>query len=269
MMKLLLGGAALAALVSIVPAAAQPAPPPPPGVAQGTTPVAPVPAMPRIQTQVFRMPMKTETRDDVVAHVREMFAKLDTNKDGFVTREEADAAHQAMAGEMREKFAKHFADGGMPHPDRGAMFDKLDTNKDGSISRQEFMSAKPDVREQHVFVMRNGEGPVEVGNHVPGTPEGPSRVTIMRDGDAPVEISTDRGHPGMRVMRLHAMDMGMHGRMFESADANHDGKVSLQEMTNAALQHFDSADANHDGKLSPDERMQMHHNWKDKAKQPA
>jgi len=188
------------------------------------------------------MPMKTETRDDVVAHVREMFAKLDTNKDGFVTREEADAAHQAMAGEMREKFAKHFADGGMPHPDRGAMFDKLDTNKDGSISRQEFMSAKPDVRE-HVFVMRNGEGPAE--------------------------INSDPGHPGMRVMRLHAMDMGMHGRMFESADANHDGKVSLQEMTNAALQHFDSADANHDGKLSPDERMQMHHNWKDKAKQPA
>jgi len=243
MMKLLLGGAAAAALVMIVPAAAQPAPPPPPGVAQGTTPVAPVPAIPRIQTQVFRMPMKAETRDEVVAHVREMFARLDTNRDGFVTRAEADAAHQAMAGEMREKFAKHFADGGMPHPDRGAMFDKLDTNKDGSISRQEFMSAKPDVREQHVFVMRNGEGPVE--------------------------INSDPGHPGMRVMRLHAMDMGMHGRMFESADANHDGKVSLQEMTNAALQHFDSADANHDGKLSPDERMQMHRRWKDKPKQPA
>ena len=189
------------------------------------------------------MPMKAETRDEVVAHVREMFARLDTNRDGFVTRAEADAAHQAMAGEMREKFAKHFADGGMPHPDRGAMFDKLDTNKDGSISRQEFMSAKPDVREQHVFVMRNGEGPVE--------------------------MNSDPGHPGMRVMRLHAMDMGMHGRMFESADANHDGKVSLQEMTNAALQHFDSADANHDGKLSPDERMQMHHRWKDKPKQPA
>jgi len=243
MMKLLLGGAAAAALVMIVPAAAQPAPPPPPGVAQGTTPVAPVPAIPRIQTQVFRMPMKAETRDEVVAHVREMFARLDTNRDGFVTRAEADAAHQAMAGEMREKFAKHFADGGMPHPDSGAMFDKLDTNKDGSISRQEFMSAKPDVREQHVFVMRNGEGPVE--------------------------INSDPGHPGMRVMRLHAMDMGMHGRMFESADANHDGKVSLQEMTNAALQHFDSADANHDGKLSPDERMQMHRRWKDKPKQPA
>jgi len=242
MMKLLLGGAAAAVLVAIVPAVAQPAPPPPPGVALGTAPIAPVPAVPRIQTQVFRMPMKAETRDDVIAHVREMFSKLDTNKDGFVTREEADAMHQAMAGEMSEKFARHFAGGGMPHPDRGAMFDKLDKNKDGSISRQEFMSAKPDVHEKRVFVMRDGEGPVDI-----------------------------EGGPGKPHVKIMHMDMGMrmHGRMFESADANHDGKVSLQEMTNAALQHFDMADANHDGKLTPDERMQMHQHWKEKGKQPA
>jgi len=240
MMKLLLGGAAAAVLVAIVPAVAQPAPPPPPGVALGTAPIAPVPAVPRIQTQVFRMPMKAETRDDVIAHVHEMFSKLDRNKDGFVTREEADAMHQAMAGEMSEKFARHFADGGMPHADRGAMFDKLDKNKDGSISRQEFMSAKPDIHEQRVFVMRDGEGPVDI-----------------------------EGGPGKPHVKIMRMDMGMHGRMFESADANHDGKVSLQEMTNAALQHFDMADANHDGKLTPDERMQMHQHWKEKGKQPA
>jgi len=188
------------------------------------------------------MPMKAETRDDVIAHVREMFLKLDTNKDGFVTREEADAMHQAMAGEMSEKFARHFADGGMPHADRGAMFDKLDTNKDGSISRQEFMSAKPDVHEKRVFVMRDGEGPVDI-----------------------------EGGPGKPHVKIMHMDMGMrmHGRMFESADANQDGKVSLQEMTNAALQHFDMADANHDGKLTPDERMKMHQHWKEKGKQPA
>ena len=42
------------------------------------------------------------------------------------------------------------------------------------------------------------------------------------------------------------------------ADANHDGRVSLQEATNAALQHFDRADLNHDGKLTPEERQQAH-----------
>ena len=60
-------------------------------------------------------------------------------------------------------------------------------------------------------------------------------------------------------MRFHrsGFGMGMHGAMFERADANRDGRVSLQEATNAALQHFDQADANRDGKLTPGERMRM------------
>jgi Ca2+-binding EF-hand superfamily protein len=44
--------------------------------------------------------------------------------------------------------------------------------------------------------------------------------------------------------------------MFAAADLNKDGKVSLAEMQQTALQHFDRADANHDGKLTPDERKQ-------------
>jgi len=233
-MTRLLLGAAGAAMIATAAIAAQPAPPPPPGVAQGT---APVRVAPPVRTFTHRLPMKTETRDQVVAHVREMFAKLDSNKDGSVTREEADAAHRAMAGEMHDKFTKRFEAGDFPHPDRGAMFDRLDTNKDGSISRQEYMSAKPEIRQQRVFVMRDGAGPVEVGG-APGAP----------------------GAPGIRTFRVHrsGFGMGMHKEMFERADANRDGRVSLQEMTAAALQHFDAADANHDGKLTPDERMRMH-----------
>jgi hypothetical protein len=57
-------------------------------------------------------------------------------------------------------------------------------------------------------------------------------------------------------MRMHGMGMG--GRLLEMADANHDGRVSLQEAEAAALAHFDRADLNHDGKLTPDERRQAH-----------
>jgi len=242
MRNLLLAGAAAAAIVAFVPAIAQTAPPAPPGVAEGTAPG------PRIETRIHRMPMmKAETRNDMVAHAREMFAKLDTNKDGYVTKQEAEAAHRVMADAMHDKFTKRFADGDFPHPDRGAMFDKLDTNKDGSITRQEFMAAQPQFKERRVIVMRDGDGPA---------------------GDEPVEVDGGPGEPHVKIMRMHGMG-GMHGRMFESADANHDGRVSLQEMTNAAVQHFDAADTNHDGTLTPEERMQMHQRMKAEHAKPA
>jgi len=62
---------------------------------------------------------------------------------------------------------------------------------------------------------------------------------------------------GPAKMRMHRMGMGLHGRLFDKADVNHDGKVTLQEATDTALRHFDMADANHDGKITPDEHMQM------------
>jgi len=235
MNRFLLAGAAVAAFAAIVPAIAQPAPPTPPGVAQGTTP-PPIPGVPQVraETRVHRMPMMVpETRNELVAHIREMFAKLDTNKDGFVAREEADAAHKAMGGEFRQKFAERQDGPGMPHLDHKAMFDRLDTNHDGMISRQEF-DAHAEIREERRVVLMHG-GP----HGAPGMPPTPD------------------------MKRFHEMGARMHGHMFEMADANHDGRVSLQEMTDAALRHFDMADANHDGRITPDERMQMHQRMKE------
>ena len=70
-------------------------------------------------------------------------------------------------------------------------------------------------------------------------------------GEASAEHSGDhkRGHHGGGGMGF--------GRMFAAADANRDGKVSLQEATDAAYRHFDMGDVNRDGQLTPDERMQM------------
>jgi hypothetical protein len=74
----------------------------------------------------------------------------------------------------------------------------------------------------------------------------------------------DRNGDGMRDhRRMAGLMRGMHpgmggfgGRMFEMADANKDGRVSLQEAQTAALQHFDMADLNHDGRITREERMQ-------------
>ena len=45
-------------------------------------------------------------------------------------------------------------------------------------------------------------------------------------------------------------------RQFGTADANKDGRVSLEEAQQAALGYFDTADINHDGVLTPVERRQ-------------
>jgi Ca2+-binding EF-hand superfamily protein len=170
------------------------------------------------------------TRDEVVQHVRKLFARLDVNKDGFLTKDELEAMHNKMMGvhgAMEGRPGEH----GFQHPDRAAMFDRLDTNHDGSISRQEFMAAQPQL-ERRVMIFRNGP------DGGPGAQQGHS------------------GEPGMK-MRMHGMG-GFGAHLFEMADANHDSRVSLQEAEAAALAHFDRADLNHDGKITPDERRQAH-----------
>jgi EF hand len=69
--------------------------------------------------------------------------------------------------------------------------------------------------------------------------------------------------PGMPAMdhmkmRMHGAGMGgMGGHMFDKADANHDGRVSLAEAQALALAHFDRADVNHDGRVTREERKQV------------
>ena len=109
---------------------------------------------------------------------------------------------------------------------RGAMFDRLDTNRDGSISRAEFEAA-PTRHER--------------------------RVVIRNDGQPGAHREGLRMRRGMRM----GMGMGLRGAMFDMADANRDGRVTLQEATAAAYRHFDMADANRDGQVTREERMQM------------
>jgi Ca2+-binding EF-hand superfamily protein len=197
MQKIFLGSIAAGALAAATVAFAQPAP-----VAQPAPSAMPV-----------RM-LQPQTRGAVVDKVRAHFAQLDTNRDGYLTKAEAEAGRAGMMAHHGQR-AGRGDQGQRPHRDDGAMFDRLDTNRDGAISREEFMS----THQQREAV---------------------------------------RGQHGGR-----GMHMGMGGRMFEQADANHDSRVSLQEATEAALQHFDTADSNRDGTLTPEERRQMHMRMKE------
>lgn len=191
--------------------------------AVGQTP-APAPVVPQVQDRLGEPGWhglgrtSIHTRAEVGAHVRTLFERLDGNRDGYITRAEV----EARKGERRNRIEKRVERRGAAG---GQMFDRIDTNRDGVISRNEFEAAP--MRHERRMVMRTD-----------------------RDRD---------GRPdAMRGMRGMRMGLGnLHGRMFDMADANRDGRVSLQEATNAAYRHFDTADVNRDGRLTPDERMQM------------
>ena len=204
MTKFLLGAAAAAAAVAMSPAIAQTAQPAP-------------------NVLIQRAPMKAHTRAEVGTHVRAMFERLDTNRDGYVTKAEAQAARGDRAGRMMNRMRQRGGvQGAGGAPNRSAMFDRLDTNRDGNISRSEFESAP--ARQGRRVVNRDGA-------RVPGA---------------------------MHGMRIGGRGMGgLGGAMFDMADANRDGRVTLQEATAAAYRHFDMADVNRDGQITPDERMQM------------
>ncbi|MFL6854558.1 MAG: EF-hand domain-containing protein, partial [Sphingomicrobium sp.] len=150
---------------------------------------------------------KVHTRAEVQAKVAEHFARADENRDGFVTRAEADSAARALPARFAERRVDR----------RAHAFERLDTNRDGAISRAEWDAHS--AQRQQRMAARGDRGPRGAG--------------------------FGRG--------MH----GFGGRMFEMADANRDGRVSLQEAQTAALQHFDMVDANRDGQITREERMQM------------
>lgn len=192
MSKLLIGGAALlasaAAIAQVAPVAGQ---------------------APQAKAE------RVHTRAEVQAKVAEHFAKLDTNRDGAVTKAEADSAKAALRGQWAERRKDRREDR------REHAFERLDSNRDNAISRAEW-DAHAAQRDQRI---------------------------ASRDHDGDGRPNHRGGGRGMHMA-------GSNGHMFEMADANKDGRVTLQEAQAAALRHFDMADANRDGQITPDERRQ-------------
>jgi Ca2+-binding EF-hand superfamily protein len=160
----------------------------------------------RPQAQPAPQAPKAQTRADVQAMVAQHFARLDANRDGFVTKAEADAALQGGRGRLAERAKEKASEG------RAQAFDRLDANHDGVISRSEW----------------------NAGSSLPRS-----------------------AAEGVRANRRSRAMGSFTGRLFEMADANRDGRVSLQEAQSAALRHFDTMDANRDGRVTREERLQM------------
>jgi Ca2+-binding EF-hand superfamily protein len=210
-----------------------------PALAQtAAVPAAPVPAAPGRHMHN----MKPVTRAAFLQRVQKQFARLDSNRDGFLTQDEAQAAAQAMRSRMEQGMAQRSS----------RLFDRLDTNNDGEITQAEFNAATANRPQQAA----------NASHRTPSWDRLAARFDTNHDGQITrVEFDAARAAHGQRTAdtgkpRLHRA--GFAAQMFATADLNHDGRVSLQEATQAASQRFDAADTNHDGVLTPDEMRAIH-----------
>lgn len=224
MTKILLSGAAALAIAAGSAAFAQAAPPAHPG--RGHI-------------------MQTELRTDVPAHVAKMFARLDTNHDGFISKAEVDAMQAQHAAKAEQRAQKFNAD---------KIFDRLDANKDGKVTQAEAEAA------HQARVQAKGGQPAEA--HAAGFHGLFARADTNKDG---VITRAEFDAMGTQIrgrMEQAGMHRGFGGKMFDMADTNKDGRVSLAEAQQLALQHFDRVDTNHDGKITPEERQQAHQQFR-------
>ncbi|WCT73425.1 EF-hand domain-containing protein [Sphingomonas naphthae] len=193
------------------------------------------PGMKRIER---RMIVKgPDTLAEAETRAKAMFAQADTNKDGVVTREEAEAPMIAFRARMdadrKEMAAKRF--------------DALDTNKDGQLSRDEYVAGV-----QTRMVMRmGGPGDMPPPPPPPGAPTPPPPPGKAMAGGAmpppPPPGAPDMPPPPHEGMMMMAM--------FDRIDADKDGKVTEAEAVAAARARFAKIDTDGDGKLSEAERM--------------
>jgi Ca2+-binding EF-hand superfamily protein len=151
---------------------------------------------------------KAHSRADIQAHVQRMFARLDTNRDGFVTKDEA-AAMKGARGDMHAMTAKGWSVERPGARDRGAMFDRLDGNRDGVITREEFANAKPRAGERRARGAGHMGGMAMMGRMF-------GLADANRDGKVSLQEAT--------AAALQHFDM---------ADLNRDGTLSPDERRQA------------------------------------
>jgi Ca2+-binding EF-hand superfamily protein len=241
MNKFLLGGAAAAALLAGGAALA---------ATTETPQVAPT-AKPMRAARQARAAQPL-TRAAVQSRVAAVFAKLDTDHDGFITKEELNAIETAREQKVEQR-AERF--------DPSKVFDRLDANHDGKITVAEADAARSQRAQAKGGQPAQGHASAFHGLFLTADTN-KDNVLTRAEFDAMGEQLK------ARMEHASVARGGMATRMFDKADTNKDGRVTLAEMQQTALAQFDRADLNHDGTITPQERQQERQRFKSQ-RQPA
>lgn len=164
------------------------------------------------------------TRAEFDAAQKARFDRLDANKDGQATPEEARAGHEAMAKEAMAERQK-------------ARFAELDTDKNGQLSQAEFAAGAPggpNGRNPRMAFAPSGPGPRMA--FARGGPGGPGFA--MNRGPRP-DGAVAPGQPGGPPGGPPAGAPARAGR----ADADRNGSISFAEFSARGVEAFVRADA--------------------------
>lgn len=223
MSKHLLGGLVLAAFFAPIAALAAPASPP-------------IPSSPARHPRGSFF-TSNENRGDVPARIERMFRKLDTNHDGFVAKTEI----TALQGQFEQRASKSA-------PRRAAhLFENLDADRDGQITQEEIDSSRA---KRLAATGKTAKASHRGGASLFG------RADANKDGVITRAEFDGAVADGKITLRHAAMRGSQIVRLFDRADTDRDGRLSLDEAKQAALRQFDAADLDHDGELTPAERRQ-------------
>lgn len=145
------------------------------------------------------------TRAEVETRVRDMFARVDANRDGFVTQAEAQAFRGGASAERGDNRGER----------REARFARLDANRDGSISRDEFF-ARAERADRAEGGERRGRRAERRGQRggMMARLGGKRFERIDADKDGRISLAE------VTTQRLRA---------FDRADGNRDGRLTREE----------------------------------------
>lgn len=219
-MRLFVSGGVVIAALFTAPAISQTAP---------ATPTSPV----RHHRPSFFT--SNQNRSDIAARVARMFKPLDLNHDGFVTKDEIASSEAQFQDRMAKSAPKRAA----------KMFDRLDANHDAQITQAEFDAGHKARRSA-----KQGKSSRRSKSSLFARADANKDGVVTR---AEFDAATAAGKVALRHGHMRGSALV---RLFDIANANKDGRVSLAEAQQAALQQFDAADLNHDGVLTPDERKE-------------
>ena len=144
-----------------------------------------------------------QERAAVAARVQALFARIDANRDGFVTREEVQGARAMHKQRLRQgaEGRQRALDPAMQQQRRMAAFDRMDSNRDGAISRAEFAQAQ-----ERRMGRRSGAGPAGFGPRLFETAD------ANRDGRISLQEATAYAY-----------------QRFDMADLDRDGRLTREE----------------------------------------